>query len=293
MFWCDFIVSYSRGYVLFCIFCDLQKKYKNEAKCCVCQENVVNLQIEKVVVQHSYKTYFTLMVKNLTKGLKPIDEMSDIWSALTHEERMYLRENTKYQEFKKGEMIYCEGEMPEFLYCVISGKIKIFKNGIGGRQQILRFIKEGENFAFRAYFAGGTYVTSATSLESVKAYSVPLTVIRQILESNNKLAMAFIKHLSADLGDIDSRIVSLTQKHIRGRLAEALVILIDAYGVEKETGYLKGALSREDLAGFANMTASNAIRTLAAFDSEGLIAIEGKKIKVLNESQLRKVCLLG
>mgnify|MGYP003290318558 CR=1 FL=1 len=76
-------------------------------------------------------------------------------------------------------------------------------------------------------------------------------------------------------------------------LAEALVILIDAYGVEKETGYLKGALSREDLAGFANMTASNAIRTLAAFDSEGLIAIEGKKIKVLNESQLRKVCLLG
>jgi hypothetical protein len=94
----------------------------------VYQENVVNLQNKKVVVQHSYKTYFALMVKNLTKGLKPIDEMSDIWSALTHEERVYLRENTKYQEFKKNEMIYCEGEVPEFLYCVIVGKIKIFKN---------------------------------------------------------------------------------------------------------------------------------------------------------------------
>ena len=233
------------------------------------------------------------MVKISAKGLKPIDEMSDIWSALTHEERMYLRENTKYQEFRKNELIYCEGELPENLYCVISGKIKIFKNGIGSRQQILRFIREGENFAFRPYFAGGKYVTSASALESVKAYSVPLTVIRQILESNNRLAMLFIKHLSADLGDIDSRIVSLTQKHIRGRLAEALVILLDTYGIEAETNYLKGSLSREDLAGFANMTASNAIRTLAAFDAEGIIAIEGKKIKVLNESQLRKVSLLG
>ena len=233
------------------------------------------------------------MVKNLAKGLKPIDEMSDIWSALTHEERMYLRENTKYQEFRKNEMIYCEGEIPEFLYCVISGKIKIFKNGVGSRQQILRFIKEGENFAYRAYFAGGKYVTSASALECVKAYSVPLTVIRQILESNNRLAMVFIKNLSADLGDIDSRIVSLTQKHIRGRLAETLVMMVDTYGVDPETKLLNGFLSREDLAGFANMTASNAIRTLAAFDSEGIIALEGKKIRIINESQLRKVSLLG
>ena len=95
------------------------------------------------------------MVKSGVKSLKQIDEMSDIWMALTYEERMYLRENTKYQEFKKNEIIYCEGEVPEFMYCVISGKIKIFKNGIGGRQQILRFIREGENFAFRAYFAEG------------------------------------------------------------------------------------------------------------------------------------------
>ncbi len=233
------------------------------------------------------------MVKSSLKGLRPIDEMSDIWSALTHEERMYLRENTKYQEFKKNELIYKEGEIPEYLYCVIAGKIKIFKDGVGSRQQILRFVKEGENFAYRAYFAGGRYVTSASALESVKAYAVPLNVIRQILESNNRLAMTFIANLSADLGDIDSRIVSLTQKHIRGRLAEALVILIETYGIDPETKFLKGFLSREDLAGFANMTASNAIRTLAAFNNEEMIELVGKKIKILNESTLRKVSVLG
>jgi CRP-like cAMP-binding protein len=105
--------------------------------------------------------------------------------------------------------------------------------------------------------------------------------------------MTFIANLSADLGDIDSRIVSLTQKHIRGRLAEALVILLDTYGIDPDTKYLKGSLSREDLAGFANMTASNAIRTLAAFDAEEIIQLDGKKIKILNESSLRKVSILG
>ena len=233
------------------------------------------------------------MTKQQLKGMKPIDEMSSIWAALTNEERMYLRENTRYQEFKKNELIYKEGEIPEFLYCVIAGKIKIFKDGVGSRQQILRFVKEGENFAYRAYFAGGKYVTSASALESVKAYAVPLNVIRQILESNNRLAMTFITNLSADLGDIDSRIVSLTQKHIRGRLAEALVILIETYGIDPETKFLKGFLSREDLAGFANMTASNAIRTLAAFNNEEMIELVGKKIKILNESTLRKVSILG
>ena len=105
--------------------------------------------------------------------------------------------------------------------------------------------------------------------------------------------MTFITNLSADLGDIDSRIVSLTQKHIRGRLAEALVILIETYGIDPETKFLKGFLSREDLAGFANMTASNAIRTLAAFNNEEMIELVGKKIKILNESTLRKVSVLG
>lgn len=233
------------------------------------------------------------MVKSTAKGLKPIDEMSDIWSALTHEERVYLRESTKYQEFKKNELIYKEGELPECLYCIIEGKIKIYKDGVGSRQQILRFVKEGENFAYRAYFAGGRYVTSAAALESVKAYAVPLNIIRQILESNNRLAMIFIANLSADLGDIDSRIVSLTQKHIRGRLAEALVILIETYGIDPETKFLKGSLSREDLAGFANMTASNAIRTLASFDHEEMIELVGKRIKILNEASLRKVSVLG
>lgn len=232
-------------------------------------------------------------MKEITKGLMPIDEIGEMWKCLTTGERIFLRENTKYVEFKKNGLIYKEGDNPEYLYCLVSGKVKIFKNGIGGRPQIIRLVREGETFAYRAYFSEHEYLTSAAAVEQSGCYQVPLRVIRQIVELNNKFALVFIKFLSNDLGLMDARVVSLTQKHIRGRLAETLVMLLDIYGVDPETNDLCGTLSREDLACFANMTASNAIRTLSSFDSEGLIRINGKRITILDEAKLRKVSANG
>lgn len=232
-------------------------------------------------------------MKNQIKNIVPIDEIGDMWKCLTHEERMFLRENTQYQLFKKNEIIYCEGEIPEHMYCLISGKVKLYKEGVGGRHQIIRLIRPNENFAYRAYFSGHPYLTAASAIENTQTYVVPLKIVKQIVESNNRLAVNFIKLLADDLGIMDARVVSLTQKHIRGRLAETLIMLLDMYGTSEVNGALNGSLSREDLASFANMTASNAIRTLSVFDAEGLIKIDGKQIIVLDEIKLRKISNMG
>ena len=90
-----------------------------------------------------------------------------------------------------------------------------------------------------------------------------------------------------------NRIVNLTQKHIRARLAEALLLLKDNYGLEEDGYTLSIYLSREDLANLSNMTTSNAIRTLSAFANEKLIAIDGRKIKFLNSEELKKINKMG
>ena len=106
--------------------------------------------------------------------------------------------------------------------------------------------------------------------------------------------MFFIHELSRNLGSSDTKIVNLTQKHIRGRLAEALIVLLDNYGVEEDDDMtLKIYLGREDLANLSNMTTSNAIRTLTQFVKDKLIVVDGRKIKILNESQLRKISKYG
>ena len=120
-----------------------------------------------------------------------------------------------------------------------------------------------------------------------------MSIITRLVSENNKLAWFFIRQLSIDLGIADERTVNLTQKHIRGRLAESLLFLKDSYGVEEDGCTLSIYLSREDLANLSNMTTSNAIRTLSNFASEKIIAIDGRKIKFINETELEKISRIG
>ncbi|MDE6555699.1 MAG: Crp/Fnr family transcriptional regulator, partial [Duncaniella sp.] len=117
--------------------------------------------------------------------------------------------------------------------------------------------------------------------------------VEQLISKNNNLAMFFIHELSRNLGSADTKIVNLTQKHIRGRLAEALMVLRDNYGYETDNMTLKIYMAREDLANLSNMTTANAIRTLTLFVNEKLIVVDGRKIKILNEVEMRKISKFG
>lgn len=234
------------------------------------------------------------MVKKGNLGEDEIlNRLSDIVCILSEEEKNVLRKNLFIQHYKKNKVIYSEGDVPTHMLCLISGKVKIFKDGISGRTQIIRVIKPVEYFGYRAYFANQNFVTAAAAFESSVICKIPIELIYQWMSTNNKLAMFFIKLLAIDLGISDQRTVNLTQKHIRGRLAEALLFLKDSYGLEEDGATLSIYLSREDLANLSNMTTSNAIRTLSTFASEKLIAIDGRKIKVIDEERLRKISRIG
>ena len=233
------------------------------------------------------------MVKRETSEIDISESIPDLWQLLTPEQRELLNKNYTIQKFKKNETIYCEGETPMHMMCLLSGKVKIYKEGGGGRSQIIRVIKDKEYFAYRAYFAEENFVTAAAAFEPCSICMIPMPFIMDLLKENNELALFFIRQLSVDLGVSDARTVSLTQKHIRGRLAESLLFLKDTYGVEEDQCTLSIYLSREDLANLSNMTTSNAIRTLSNFAAEKLITIDGRKIKIIEEDKLKKISKIG
>ena len=232
------------------------------------------------------------MVKKELSEAEIAESIPDLWQPLTEEQRILLAQNFTIQKYKKNETIYCEGETPTHLMCLLTGKVKIYKDGVGGRSQIIRVIKRHEYFAYRAYFAEEDYVTAA-AFEPCTICLIPMPTIISLIQENAELAMFFIRQLSIDLGISDERTVSLTQKHIRGRLAESLLFLKDTYGVEEDQCTLSIYLSREDLANLSNMTTSNAIRTLSNFAAEKLIIIDGRKIKLIEEDKLKKISKIG
>lgn len=220
-------------------------------------------------------------------------DMSELWNALLPEEKRIVTDNFHISTYKKNHIIYTEGEQPENLWCLLKGKVKMYKSGIGDRVQILRLYSPVQYFGYRAFFAKEPYVSSVAAVEESILGRVPMNIVEKLIKGNNDLAMFFIHELSRNLGGSDTKIVNLTQKHIRGRLADALLLLRDNYGLEDDGSTLKIYMSREDLASLSNMTTANAIRTLAAFVAEKMILVDGRKIKIINEELLTKISKNG
>ncbi len=230
------------------------------------------------------------------KRIKSIDisaSLPDIWRVLNEKEHELLREDARFVTYKKNEDIYYENDTPKDLMCLLKGKVKIYKEGVGGRSQIIRMVKPVQYFGYRAYFAQEPFVTSAAAFESSQICLISMNIVEQFLRNNGTLAMFFIQLLSVDMGVSDQRVVNLTQKHIRGRLAESLIFLKDNYGLEKDGATISIYLAREDLANLSNMTTSNAIRTLSIFENERIIALDGRKIKIIDEERLQKISRIG
>jgi len=217
-----------------------------------------------------------------------LESFHDIWEPLTEEQRNLLVESAQVVRFSRNASIFSEGEKPVMMICLAKGKVKVFKDGIG-HFQIMRMISEGNIFSYRAYFTHENYKTSAVAFEDSVVCMIPMKLIERLVAENGRLGMVFIRMLSEHLGTADRRTISLTQKHIRGRLAESLLVLEEKYSNEADGSTLNVYLSREELAQMSNMTTSNAIRTLSSFAEDKIVALDGKKIKILDKKALQHI----
>ncbi|MEA4983499.1 MAG: Crp/Fnr family transcriptional regulator [Paludibacter sp.] len=233
------------------------------------------------------------MAKKLVSAPRPIDEIMTVWDVLTPDERQFVLNNYTVHHFKKNEMIHCEGDTPTHMMILASGKAKVYKEGVGSRAQIIRMLKPGENFGYRAIIANELYNTNVSAFEASTVYMLKADIFISILKHNNAFCYRFLEEIASDLGASDARTVNLTQKHIRGRLAESLLMLKKKYGVEEDGATISIYLAREDLANSSNMTTSNAIRTLSNFVNEQVIAMDGRKLKIIDEERLIKISKMG
>ena len=225
--------------------------------------------------------------------LKVAQSMSDLWPLLTDEQGLLLTDSMFVRKYPKGSIIYHENDTPVYLYYLLKGKVKIYKEGVGGRPQIVHMPPLKGFFGYRAGLAGSDYILECAVLEECTLCHIPLSIVKRLIRENHQVAILFIRELSRLLGDAAEQTVSLTQKHLRGRLAECLLNLKDKYGTEENEKTLAITASREDLANLSNMTTSNAIRTLSSFANEGLVALDGRRISILDERQLQQIATLG
>jgi CRP-like cAMP-binding protein len=148
-------------------------------------------------------------------------------------------------------------------------------------------------FGYRVLFSESTWSVSAEAIVDTTLCILEKNTLVKVLKKNADLTLKFLKVVTEELWISDNRTISLTQKHVSGRLAESLLILRDTYGYESDKKTIGVSLSREDIAHLSNMTTSNAIRTLSNMASDGIIELKGRKITILDNTSLEQISEQG
>ena len=212
---------------------------------------------------------------------------------LTADERTRLRKRCTVQTLPRATKVYTIGEKADKIYYIVSGKVKTTQEGISGRDQIVKLAGPMDVIGYRAALAGERHSATTQTIEETTLIIVPRTDVLEMMRENPDIAAYVIKSLARELRLSRLRSVSLSQKQIRGRLAEGLLFLRDKYGYTASSRKINISMTREDLASLSNMTTANAIRTLSAFADEGIVEVNGREITIKDEQAIEKISKLG
>lgn len=188
--------------------------------------------------------------------------------------------------YKKGQVVFQEGAYPFGIYCINSGKIKLSHCGDDGREQIVRLVKPGDVMGYKALLGGERYTASAIALDDASICFIPKDLFMSMLQKDPSLSFEMMRIIAGELRKAELKITHLAQKPVRERLAETLLFIKETYGVEPDGFTLNVRLSREEIANLVGTATESAIRLLSEFKKDGLIELQGKKIRLLNQDEL-------
>lgn len=212
--------------------------------------------------------------------------LSSVFKVLDEEQTRGLCDHKSCATYKKGQYLFTENGLPAGLFCINSGKIKLTTTGYDGKEQILRLIKEGDIVGYRALLSGERYNCSAVALEDASICVIDKKYFFETIESSPKLMFEIVKKMSSDLKTAEDHIVSLSQKNVRERMAEALLFLKATYGFDTDNQTINVSLSREEIADYVGTSTESCIRLLSEFNADKLICLKGKKIAIIDLQKL-------
>ncbi len=208
--------------------------------------------------------------------------------ALNKEELLKMADCKTSFTIKKGEPIFEEGDTLKGVFCIKDGICKLSKLSSNGKDQIVKLVKSGELLGQRSMISDEIANLSAVALEDMEVCFIPKKEILGFFNENNEFSMNVMKAICGDLKEADDHMVSMAQKNVKARLAEALIYLHDNFGVN-EDGSLHIQLSREELAGIIGTATESCIRLLSEFNKLGMIDLEGKKIIIKEVTKLKRI----
>lgn len=208
--------------------------------------------------------------------------VSSTFATLTIGEIEAVADVKKCMQYGRNAVVLHTGQHPRGVYCIHHGHVKLTRHGNDGREQILRFAGAGDMVGYASMISGQPYAINCIAVEESAICFIPSETIFLMVRENPKLALSVMQSLSHELEDAERRIVEIAQKSVRERVAEALLILKETFGLSADGETLNSTLTRNEIAAIVGTAPESVIRTLSEFKSDKLIETEGRLIRLKN-----------
>ena len=187
------------------------------------------------------------------------------------------------RKFKKGELVFSEGDDGIGFYIVISGKVKVFKVSPDGKEQIMHIFGPGQPFAEVPVFEGTRYPANAEAMAPCRLFFFPKKAFVSLIQENPSLAMNMLASLSQRLKQFSHLIESLSLKEVPGRLASYILYLSDKEGSIDEIDL---DIAKSQLASLLGTIPETLSRIFSRMANRELVRINGPKIAILDRTGL-------
>jgi len=190
------------------------------------------------------------------------------------------------QTLGRGQTIFSGGDEASGFYVVVSGKVKVFMLSPDGKEQILHIFGPGEAFGEVPMFAGGHFPASAETLEKSRIFFFPRRDFLALLHKDPSLAVNMLATLSRMLRQLTRLIENLSLKEVPSRLAAYLIFLSDR---DKTPEEVELDIAKGQLASLLGTIPETLSRILNKMSSQGLIEVQGRRIRLLDRQTLAEM----
>jgi CRP/FNR family transcriptional regulator len=190
--------------------------------------------------------------------------------------------------YKKGQLLFNEGNPVTGVYFIYSGKVKIFLNSPGGKVHITRLAGIGDIVGHRGFNYEKIYPASAAAIEDSSIGFIPIADFMEALDNNAPLFNELLFFFGEELKRAEYKLCSFSQMTVKQRLSEALLNIRRVFG-EKKIGkmtVLDAVLSRQELADMTGASIEEIIRTISQLKKEGMIQTIEKNIGIKSDKKL-------
>ena len=194
------------------------------------------------------------------------------------------------RQYQKDDYIFLEGEEPEALYVIRSGKVKVLRHSTDGKDVVLRVCGSGQMLGTVATFDGGGYPGTAQVIEDCAVLVVARNDCLTLVQRYPVFALAVIADLGSRLRSSAEQIRSLAVERVEQRIARVLLKLAETAGSDTPEGrVIEMPLTRQDVADMTGTTVETAIRVMSKFRRGNLIRTRRGKVVLVEVEELQEI----